>query len=107
VAEAGQQVIGFLALKEHFPTASEVWVMAVRRDHHREGAGRALIRAVEESLRGRARFLQVKTLGPSHPDEGYARTREFYLSMGFVPLEETTAMWGPENPCLILVKSIG
>jgi ribosomal protein S18 acetylase RimI-like enzyme len=107
VAVAGEEVIGFLVLKEHFPQASEVWVMAVDRHHHGKGAGRALMRAAEASLGERTAVLQVKTLGLSIPDEGYARTREFYLSMGFIPLEETTAIWGPDNPCLIMVKPLG
>jgi hypothetical protein len=34
------------------------------------------------------RFLSVKTLGPSRPDENYQRTRLFYDACGFAPLEE-------------------
>ncbi len=50
--------------------------------------------------------LQVKTLGPSHPDEHYARTRRFYESRGFRPLEEIDSIWDETNPCLIMVKRI-
>lgn len=50
-------------------------------------------------------FLQVKTLGPAHPDEGYGRTRQFYASAGFRPLEEIHGLW-PGNPCLIMIKSL-
>jgi hypothetical protein len=49
----------------------------------------------------------VKTLGPSHPDVHYARTRSFYEALGFIGLEETTAFWGEANPCLIMVKALG
>ena len=49
--------------------------------------------------------MQVKTLGPSKPDRRYAGTRRFYEALGFRPLEET-ALWGPENPCLIMVKRL-
>jgi hypothetical protein len=49
------------------------------------------------------RALHVKTLGPTHPDRGYAKTRAFYRSVGFLPLEETNGLW-PDNPCLIMVK---
>jgi hypothetical protein len=52
-----------------------------------------------------AALLQVKTLGPSKPNEYYARTRAFYESMGFVPLEEFENIW-PGNPCLILVNQV-
>ena len=51
-------------------------------------------------------FLQVKTLGPSRPDEGYERTREFYAAMGFTPLEEIHGLWDPGNPCLIMIKHL-
>jgi hypothetical protein len=45
----------------------------------------------------------VKTLGEAHPDQGYAGTREFYRSVGFLPLEETGDLW-PGTPCLIMVR---
>lgn len=46
----------------------------------------------------------VKTLGKSHPDENYKKTREFYSAVGFYPLEESTEIWGKENPCLLMIK---
>jgi hypothetical protein len=51
-------------------------------------------------------FLQVKTLAPSKPDEGYARTRAFYLARGFRPLEEFRNLWDAENPALQMIKVI-
>ena len=47
----------------------------------------------------------MKTLGPSHLDPGYERTRCFYEAQGFVPLEELHDLWD-ENPCLLLVKRL-
>jgi GNAT superfamily N-acetyltransferase len=95
-----------LSLKLHTPRAAEVYVMGVRRDRHRQGLGSALLHAAEDYLRARdVELLQVKTLGPSHPDEGYARTRAFYEARGFVPLEEIHGLW-EHNPCLLLVKSL-
>ena len=32
--------------------------------------------------------------------------RQFYSSLGFLPLEEFPELWGKENPCLMLVKVI-
>jgi len=105
VATADGEVAGFLSLKQHFPTASEVHVLAVERSLHRLGVGRALVESAEADLRAASvTLLQVKTLGPSNPDERYRKTREFYLALGFLPLEETTAPWGPENPSLVMVK---
>jgi GNAT superfamily N-acetyltransferase len=96
----------FLSLKLHTPRAAEVYVMGVRRDRHREGLGTALLEAAEEHLRRRGvEFLQVKTLGPSDDDAGYARTRAFYEARGFVPLEEIHGLW-EANPCLLLVKAL-
>ena len=105
LADGGREV-GFLALKQHGDRAAEIWVMAVRPDHHRRGVGRRLVETAERFLMGRSvEYLQVKTLGPSRPDEGYARTRAFYDAMGFVPLEELQGLW-ESNPCLLLVKRL-
>ena len=65
-----------------------------------------MLRAVEDdAVRRGVRLLQVKTLGASHPDPGYARTRHFYERWGFLSLEET-ALWGEGTPCLIMVKPL-
>ncbi len=106
VATTDGVVVAFLSLRHHTPVASEIHVLAVRLDLHRRGIGAALIHRAAEELRGKARLLQVKTLGPSHPDEGYSQTHAFYEALGFIPLEETTAFWGDANPTLILVKPL-
>ncbi len=99
-------IVGTLMVKRHFPGSAEVYLMAVQPAWHRRGVGRKLLETVEVqlSLEG-VRLLQVKTLGPSHSDEGYAGTRAFYTAMGFVPIEEFTQLW-PGNPCLLLAKAI-
>jgi hypothetical protein len=51
-------------------------------------------------------LLHVKTLAPSDPDPGYAATRAFYEAVGFLPLEVLPQVWGPENPCLLLVRPL-
>jgi GNAT superfamily N-acetyltransferase len=97
---------GFLALKLHGEKAAEIYVMGVRPAHHRQGIGTALLACAESYLCARGvEYLQVKTLGPSRPDEEYERTRRFYEARGFVPLEELHGLW-PENPCLIMVKRL-
>jgi GNAT superfamily N-acetyltransferase len=96
----------FVSLKLHGPRAAEVYVMGVRPERHGQGLGTALLAAAEAHLRDRGvEYLQVKTLGPSDPDEGYARTRAFYEARGFVPLEEIHGLW-ERNPCLLLVKRL-
>ena len=97
---------GVLLAVRHFPRAAEIYLLAVDPAVHRQGAGRALVSALEADLSADdVEFLQVKTLGPSHPDPGYARTRQFYASVGFQPLEEITGLW-PGNPCLIMIKTL-
>jgi GNAT superfamily N-acetyltransferase len=99
--------IGFLSIEQHFPHAAEIHVMGVLPDYHRQGVGRTLTEATEDYLREQGvQFLQVKTLSSDHPDERYARTRQFYLSMHFMPLEIFPTLWGERIPCLQLIKSL-
>jgi GNAT superfamily N-acetyltransferase len=98
---------GFLSLKLHTDAAAEIYVMGVRPESHRRGIGTSLLESAEAFLRERdVEYLQVKTLGPSHPSEHYAATRSFYAARGFRPLEELTEIWGEDNPCLIMVKRL-
>ncbi len=107
LAKSDGQVLGFLSLKQHFPASAEIYVMAVRPDAHRSGIGRSLIEAAEAHARGLdIEYMQVKTLGPSRPNEEYARTRAFYKAMGFRPLEEFKQIWDENNPCLVMVKRL-
>jgi coenzyme F420-0:L-glutamate ligase/coenzyme F420-1:gamma-L-glutamate ligase len=100
--------LAFLCVKQHTPRAAELYVMGVRRAHHRRGIGRALVAAAEAWCREHGiRYLQVKTLGPSNSSPGYDATRTFYEAEGFVALEEMHGFWDEENPALILVKDVG
>jgi coenzyme F420-0:L-glutamate ligase / coenzyme F420-1:gamma-L-glutamate ligase len=104
---AAEPDAGFLCVKQHMPTAAEVYVMGVVRGRHRQGIGRALVEAAESWCRTRGiRYLQVKTLGPSRPDEGYAATRAFYEALGFAAIEELHGLWDEVNPTLVLVKDV-
>jgi GNAT superfamily N-acetyltransferase len=107
VARGTDRVLGFLSVKLHNPYSAEVYVMGVRQEAHRRGIGRTLIGRAEEWLKGEGiEYLQVKTLGPSHCDPGYAGTRAFYLAVGFRPLEESRQIWDERNPCLVMVKRL-
>ena len=106
VRDDGGYVIGLTLVDRHFPHVAELHLMVVDRDHHGEGVGTAMVQAVEQDAQERGvQLLEVKTLGGSHPDPGYARTRHFYEQAGFLPLEETD-LWGEANPCLFMVKPL-
>ncbi len=106
VVRGDDEIVGFLTLRSHGEYSSEIHVMGIRTEHHRKGIGRRLVDHAERLLRDRSvEYLQVKTLGPSRPNESYDRTREFYQAMGFRPLEEFPEMW-PGNPCLLMVKKL-
>jgi ribosomal protein S18 acetylase RimI-like enzyme len=107
LAHVAEDACGFLTLKHHNRYSSELYVMGIRPEAHRQGMGRALVNEAEVFLRGRGvEYLQVKTLGPSVDDEHYARTRAFYNAMGFRPLEELPQVWNEQNPCLIMIKRL-
>jgi len=98
---------GFLCLKLHTLRAAEIYVMGVRRDAHRTGIGRTLVRAAEAwcAVHG-VEYLQVKTLAAAKENASYERTRAFYQAMGFVPLEVFPELWDPRNPALQLIKRV-
>ena len=107
VARIRGSVVGFVALEQQFPESAENHVLAVHPHYHRQGIGWALLAHSEQWLRSRGvEVFHVKTLGPSDPHSPYANTRAFYRAFGFRPLFETTALWGPENPALVLAKPI-
>lgn len=43
----------------------------------------------------------------SHPDGHYARTRRFYTSVSFKPVECLPELWGHVNPSMIMIQHIG
>ncbi|MDN5632486.1 GNAT family N-acetyltransferase [Kocuria sp.] len=102
VRDPSGQVIGVTLVDRHFPHVAEIHLMVVDRRFHGRGVGTA----IESDLRSRGgRLLEVKTLGASHPDAGYALTRRFYEAQGFLPLEETD-LWGEGTPCLFMVNPL-
>jgi N-acetylglutamate synthase-like GNAT family acetyltransferase len=100
------KVIGVILLSRHFPQTAEIHFMVVAREYHGQGVGTALVEAISaDAKENDLKLLEVKTLGASHPDKNYARTRHFYEKLGFIPLEETE-LWGADTPCLIMVKPL-
>ena len=103
----GGRDAGLLLLARTSEAAVELHLIAVLRELHGVGLGGALVRAAETHLRAQGiHWFHAKTLSPRDADPNYAKTRAFYAAMGFEPLEEIVAVWGPDNPCLLLVKRL-
>ena len=101
------KVVGFVAIKLHNVFTAEIYVMGILKSHHRKGIGRKLVEICEEYCQqNKMEFLTVKTLDEKNPDEHYRKTRLFYESMGFRPLEVFPLLWDESNPCLFLAKYI-
>lgn len=99
--------VGFVALISHNACTVEVYAMGVIKPYHRRGIGEGLIvKAAEFCRMGGYSLLEVKTLDDSRENDAYAETRAFYLAMGFAPLECVPEIWGEDNPCLVMVKTI-
>jgi GNAT superfamily N-acetyltransferase len=101
------KAIGFVAVKIHNQYTAEVCVMGVLKEYHRQGVGKILIKHCEDfCVESEKEYLTVKTLDESRASRSYEKTRLFYLSVGFKPLEVFPLYWDKDNPCLLLVKHI-
>ncbi|MBT4583921.1 MAG: GNAT family N-acetyltransferase [Phycisphaerae bacterium] len=107
LAKDGDDVVGFITIRKHFPETAEMHCLGVLPKYHRTGVGRQLVAALETHLKKEGiKFLQVKTISADSSDEAYAKTRKFYIGVGFTPLEVFPTLWDETNPCLLLVKSL-
>lgn len=103
-----EKVVGFVTLRVHNAKSAEIHLIGILPDHFRKGIGTRLVRRAEEYARERdVRFLSVKTLAPGREDANYEGTRKFYEAVGFEPLMELPNIWGPDNPCVLMLKQLG
>ncbi|MBC7465740.1 MAG: GNAT family N-acetyltransferase [Bdellovibrio sp.] len=106
-AEEAGQVVGFISIRKHNTFTAEIHVMGILESFHRQGVGSKLVQAAQKSLAASGfKYLQVKTLSENRADRNYDKTRRFYLSDGFTPIEEFKTLWDEFNPCLMLIKEI-
>jgi ribosomal protein S18 acetylase RimI-like enzyme len=99
--------VGFIALKQHNQFTMEIMVMGVLPSYHRQGIGKQLVDSASKyCLDNNIDFLTVKTLAETSTDPYYAQTREFYLNIGFRPLEIFPTLWDENNPCLLMIKCL-
>ena len=108
IAVYDDEPVGFVAIKVHTKYAAEICVMGVLKEYHRQGIGKRLVKCCEEYCNeNKIEFLTVKTLDESRECEEYKKTRLFYQSLGFKPLEVFPLLWDEDNPCLFLIKYLG
>ena len=106
-ADPARDVIGFVTVRPTSEDALELHVMGVVAEWHRRGVGGALVERAAAYARAEGfALLHVKTLAATDPDPGYAATRAFYLAERFLPLEVFPELWGPDDPCLVLVRPL-
>ena len=99
--------LGFVAIKVHNPFTSEVCVMGILKEYHRQGIGKQLIDTCEQFCKeNKMEFLTVKTLDASRESKSYEKTRLFYQALDFKPLEMFPLLWDKNNPCLFMAKHI-
>jgi GNAT superfamily N-acetyltransferase len=98
---------GCVTVRAPAPNAFEVHLLAVAKELHARGVGSALLEVAERfARRFGARFLHVKTLGPSSGDVFYARSQAFYEARGYTRLFESERLWDGAAPALVLVKGL-
>lgn len=88
-------------------TVKDIFVMGVKKRFHRKSVGKRLIAAYEEAAKKIGySYSQVKTVAAGHYPE-YDVTNQFYVSLGYKPLEVFPALWDEKNPCQIYIKYLG
>lgn len=106
LAREGRDAVGALVLTSPTDEACDLHLLAVRRDRHRRGVGLALIEAAEAHARGLgARFLTVRTPGPSASSARHAETRAACRALGFAALAELDGVW-EGTPMLLMGRPI-
>lgn len=102
------EMMGFVTYKEINSDTVEMSWLGILPDKQGKGIGTDLVRRSLEDLSLKYKVCEVKTLSDTDPYEPYKRTRAFYKSIGFIPIETIKSYpdWG-DNPCQIFVKFIG
>ena len=98
-------LLGFVSLSYSSEDCAEIDCLGVKKAHQGRGIGSRLLVTLESEVSKNVDFLQVKTVAEGS-NKDYDRTNVFYRSLGFKKLEIFPQLWGPQNPCQILIKKI-
>ena len=99
-------LLGFVSLSYSSEDCAEIDCIGVKKAHQGRGIGSRLLATLESEASKNVDFLQVKTVAEGS-NRDYDRTNIFYRSLGFKKLEIFPQLWGPQNPCQILIKKMG
>ena len=100
------ELLGFVSLSYSSKDCAEIDCLGVKKAHQGRGIGSQLLATLESEARKKVDYLHVKTVAQGS-NKDYDRTNIFYRSLGFKKLEIFPQLWGPQNPCQILIKKIG
>ncbi len=96
---------GFVSLSYSSEDCAEIDCLGVKKGHQGRGIGSQLLANLESEAGKQVDYLQVKTVAEGS-NKDYDRTNVFYRSLGFKKLEIFPQLWGPQNPCQILIKKM-
>ena len=96
---------GFVSLSYSSEDCAEIDCLGVKKGHQGRGIGSQLLANLESEAGKQVDYLQVKIVAEGS-NKDYDRTNVFYRSLGFKKLEIFPQLWGPQNPCQILIKKM-
>ena len=99
-------LLGFVSLSYSSEDCAEIDCLGVKKAHQGRGIRSQLLATLESEACKKVDYLQVKTVAEGS-NKDYDRTNIFYRSLGFKKLEIFPQLWGPQNPCQILIKKMG
>ena len=105
VAYQESDLTGFVSLSYSSEDCAEIDCLGVKKGHQGRGIGSQLLANLESEAGKQVDYLQVKTVAEGS-NKDYDRTNVFYRSLGFKKLEIFPQLWGPQNPCQILIKKM-
>lgn len=98
-------LLGFVSLSYSSEDCAEIDCLGVKKAHQGRGIRSQLLATLESEACKKVDYLQVKTVAEGS-NKDYDRTNVFYRSLGFKKLEIFPQLWGPQNPCQILIKKM-
>jgi len=99
--------VGFYCIRQENDSVLDLYVLGIKRSHHRKGMGKSLQAHVEAYAKEKGyEYLMVLTLAKKAYDEAYLKTRKFYLDMGFIDFYENDEIFSKDDPCQIMMKKL-